>query len=465
MKALFINPRSKRPGEIQQKCFAPLGLLYLAASLKRAGHSAEVIDANALGLDDDEAAERVRRAAPEIVGIPLLSEIFFPTYALVKRVRAVYPQGRIVLGGAHASALPEEVLSEFKEAGYILRGEADDSIVRLCDALESGAALSGVRGLYYRQGGEVVGNEPAAPISDLDRLPHPARELIDGLYKYEKYYMVLVRPRPVDVMITSRGCPFRCRFCCNTAGVYRARSPENVLEEIAAIYSRGIKSLDIADANFTFDRARALRIFELIKKERFKISFRIKSRADSIDDELVKKAKEAGAYLISLGMESGSQGVLDRMAKDTTVEKNAAACETVMKAGVKLNTGWIVGFPGETRETVRQTADMIIKIRPTTANINVLCPYPGTAVYEEAIHSGSLAGDWSVKNSDVPWIRLPWTRSYNDLENAAQYVKNRVYFRPGYMMNFAKEIIGNANITLARYVLQESVKSLRQGAK
>ncbi|MCX5666922.1 MAG: radical SAM protein [Candidatus Omnitrophica bacterium] len=462
MKTLFINPRSKRPGEIQQKCFAPLGLLYLAASLKRAGHSAEVIDTNALGIDDDEAAERVRRAAPDIVGIPLLSEIFFQTYALIRRVKAVYPKAAIVLGGIHASALPEEVLSEFKEADYILRGEADESIVRLCGALESGAPFSGVRCLYYRRGGEVVGNEPASPISDLDRLPHPSRELIDSLYKEKRYYMVLVKPRPIDVIITSRGCPFRCRFCCNIAGVYRARSPESVLEEIAAIYSRGIKSLDIADANFTFDRERALRIFELIKKEGFKISFRIKSRADSIDEELVRKARQAGVYLISLGMESGSREILDRMAKDVTLEKNAAACETVMRAGIKLNTGWIIGFPGETRETVRQMADMIVKIRPTTANINVLCPYPGTAVYEEAKRDGSLVGDWSIKNSSIPWIRLPWTTSYKDLENAAQYVKNRVYFRPGYMISFAKEIVGNANMKLAGYALQESIKSLRR---
>jgi len=459
---LFINPRSKRPDEIQQKCFAPLGLLYLAASLKKAGHSAEIIDANALRLSDDVVAEMVKRAAPDIVGIPLLSEIFFPTYALVKRVKRAYPESRIVLGGVHASALPEKVLSEFRETDYILRGEADESIVRLCDAIGKNGPLSGVRGLCYRQDGKTIVTEPDSPINNLDSLPHPAKELIEDLYKKKRYYMVLMRPRPVDVIVTSRGCPFRCRFCCNISSSYRARSPEDVLEEITAIRSRGIKSLDIADANFTFDRARAMRIFELIIKERLKISFRIKSRADSIDEALVKKAKDAGAYLISLGMESGSQDLLERMEKSATVDENTSACRMVMKAGLKLNTGWIVGFPGETKETVRETAAMIVRIKPTTANINILVPYPGTAVYEEAKHDGSLVGDWSIEKSETPWIRLPWTDSYKDLERAAQYVRRRVYYRPSYIVNFAGEIIGNANMTLARYALQESMRSLRR---
>jgi anaerobic magnesium-protoporphyrin IX monomethyl ester cyclase len=465
LKAIFINPRSKHPGEIQQKCFAPLGLLYLASSLLKAGHRAGIIDANALGLSDDEAAGMVRRAAPDIVGVPLLSEIFFSTHALIGRVRAAYPQARIVLGGVHASALPQIVLSEFKEADYILRGEADESIVQLCDAVKNGADLAGVRGLCYRLGNKIACSEPASLISDLNRSPRPARELVDGLYRDRRYYMVLVRSRPVDVMITSRGCPYHCRFCCNTASAYRARSAENVLEEMVEIASRGIKSLDIADANFTFDRGRAMRIFELIKKEKLKISFRIKSRADSIDDELVRKAKEAGVYLISLGMESGSRSVLDGMDKGATPENNAAACKTVLRAGVKLNTGWIVGYPGETPDTVKETADMIVRIRPTTANINVLIPYPGTAVYEEAKSDGSLVGDWSVKNEGAPWVRLPWTRSYDDLEKAARYVKRRVYYRLGYVINFAKEIFGNANMALAGYALQESIKSLRRGAR
>jgi len=269
-----------------------------------------------------------------------------------------------------------------------------------------------------------------------------------------------VKQRPVDSIVTSRGCPFRCRFCCNIAQAYRARSPHNVMEEIVSRYEEGIRNFDIADSNFTFDKERALAIFNLIKKERLKISFRIKSRSDSIDEELVKKAKEAGAYLISLGMESGSQKILDRMSKGTTVETGVRACDMVMKAGLKLNTGWIVGFPGETPETLEQTVTLITKIKPTTANLNILVPYPGTDVYKEAKENGTLVGEWSVENSFIPWVKLPWIKSYSHLETVARKARSRVYYRPHYMMSFTKEILCNFNGALACYAFQEARKTL-----
>ena len=147
------------------------------------------------------------------------------------------------------------------------------------------------------------------------------------------------------------------------------------------------------------------------------------------------------------------------MAKGTTIEKNVTACQVVMRQGVKLNTGWIIGCSSETEETVKQTVNLILKIKPTTANIGLLIPYPGTQFYEEARINKTLVGDWSIREAAFPWIKLPWVDSYADLQNLVRWVKNKVYYRPYYLFNFAKEIIGNANVTLARYALQESRKS------
>ena len=459
MKIVLINPRSKNPREIQQKCFAPISLLYLASSLIANGYTVDIIDANALALTDEEAAQKIKSIEPDLIGVALFSEIIFQTYALVERIKKIYPQGKFVLGGAHVNASAQNALEEFKQADFALRGESEESIVLLCRAIENKMKFSDVAGLYYRQDDKIIGNRPAEPIRDLDSLRPPARGLIEDLYKDKKFYLVLASYRPVETIVTSRGCPFGCRFCCNTAQEYRVRSTDNVLAEILSIYRRGIKNIDIADANFTFDRDRAMRIFDLIKKERFNISFRIKSRPDSIDKELVKKAKGAGVYLISLGMESGSQKILNSMAKGTTIEKNVTACQVVMRQGVKLNTGWIIGCSSETEETVKQTVNLILKIKPTTANIGLLIPYPGTQFYEEARINKTLVGDWSIREAAFPWIKLPWVDSYADLQNLVRWVKNKVYYRPYYLFNFAKEIIGNANVTLARYALQESGKS------
>ncbi len=460
MKVVLINPRSKNPDELQQKCFAPLNLMYLASSLIENNHQAEIIDANAFGLTDEMVVHKITETKPDLIGISLLSEIFHRTCRLIRQIKQAYPGAVIVLGGPHANAIPETILKELDSADMVLTGESENSILLLCQALENQTDFDNIPGLFFREAERIKINAPGEPIQNLDNLTQPARLLLADAYKENKYYMILVKQRPVETLLTSRGCPFHCNFCSNIAGKYRARSPENVMEEIVDRYSAGIRNFDIADANFTFDLDRAIAILDLIIEEKLNISFRFKSRTNSINEELVTKAKQAGAYLISLGMESGSQEILKRMNKKTKIEKNILACKTVMNAGIQLNTGWIIGYPGETPETVRKTTDLILSVKPTTANIGRLVPYPGTTVYEEAKADNTLMSDWSVDGNSIPWIKLPWITSCADLDKITQSAKNRVYYRPYYMMQFTKEILANFNITLARYMFQEARKSI-----
>jgi len=141
MKVVLINPRSKNPDEIQQKCFPPVDLMYLASALLGQSYEVEIIDANALRLRHSDVADMVKRSAPELVGVSLLSEILLPTYRLIKSIKSVYPASEIVIGGPHASALPTRVLEEFQEADYVIQGEGEDSIVALCMALENRMGL------------------------------------------------------------------------------------------------------------------------------------------------------------------------------------------------------------------------------------------------------------------------------------------------------------------------------------
>lgn len=461
MKILFINPNSKKSKGFPQKCFPPISLLYLASFLLENNYKVSVIDANALRLSDKEIINKIEEFKPDILGIPLFSDIFFETYYLIKKIKKFYPNLRIVLGGPHINGAGGDVLKDFKEVDFAIKGEAEFAMVKLCQALEKKLDISSVEGLYYRKNGEIVFCPLFSSFKDLDKLKFPNREILDDVYKKKKYYLILTRDRPIDTIITSRGCPFSCGFCCITSKEYRARSPENVLEEILYVYKRGIRNIDFGDANFTFDRLRALKIFELIKKEKLNIRFRFKSRVDSIDKELVRKAKEAGAYLISLGVESGSQKILDRMKKGITIEQSIKVCEIVMKEGLKLNTGWIIGYLGETEETIKETVKLILKIKPTTASINILIPYPGTSVYYEAKQEKLLVGDWNLENNFTPWVRLSWIKSYQQLQDIFRWVKNKVYYRPYYIRNFTKEIFYNFNPLLFRYAFYEVIKSFK----
>ncbi len=461
MKIVLINPPSRNPQEIQQKCFPPVNLLYLASSLLQEGYPVDVLDANAFGLSDSAVAARMRQDVPDLIGIPLLSETMRPTFRLIERLRATCPRTSFVLGGPHANAAPKAVLKEFADVDLVLTGEAEKRLPVLCRALAQQTDFDRVPGLFYRRNGEIVGSPATDRISHPDELPPPARHLLSEAYRTGRYYMILEKQRPVETLLTSRGCPFRCAFCSNIPGPFRPRSPETVVAEIIDRYESGITSFDIADANFTHDPDRAIRIFDLVIHEKIKISFRFKSRTTVISRELVNKARQAGAYLISMGMESGSPEILARMKKKTDIATNVRACQTVMENGLKLNTGWVIGFPGETPDTIRQTVRLILRVKPTTANILRLIPYPGTAVYDEAKADNRLVGDWSINRSFTPWIKLPWIDSLADLERETQRVINKVYLRPRYFFQFAGEVLKNANGRLAKYALQEAAKAFR----
>lgn len=460
MKVLLINPRATYVNEIAQKCYPPLNLLYLAAALRQDGHTALVLDANALRISDEELAKRVRLEAPDLVGVALYSEILKPVRELIKHAKTACPTACVIVGGPHASAAPDEVLMAFPLVDYILRNEAEDSLRHLCRALDQDAPLASVSGLSWREGNRHHHNPEIDKRPDVEALPLPARELVADAYKARRYYTVMVRAKPVDTLITSRGCPFRCGFCYNRNHRYRGRTAESVIEELMSIIGRGIRDIEIVDDNFTADRPRAMRILDYIIQERLNVSFRIKSRVNAIDEELVRKAKQAGVYQISFGMESGVQRMLDAMEKRTKVEDNARACELTRRYGIASHTSWVIGYPGETVESLEQTINFITRIRPATVNVGILRPYPQTRAYQEAKASGMLEGDWSPDAGALPWVRLPWTHTRRDLEVVLKQMLRRIYYRPHYAWEFGREILRNANWTLARYAFQELRKTV-----
>jgi len=233
-----------------------------------------------------------------------------------------------------------------------------------------------------------------------------------------------------------------------------------VLDELVRIRDRGIRNVEIVDDHFTADRRRAMRIFDLIIRERLGVSFRIKSRVNVVDEELLAKARQAGAYQVSYGAESGVQRILDAMNKRIKVEDIAEACAMTKRAGLAAHTSWVLGYPGETPETIARTVDLIIRIRPTTANVALLRPYPETGAYLEAKQAGMLVGEWHPDAGGYPWVRLPWVKTRADLDAVVKKAVRRIYYRPHYVRAFGGEILRNANWMLAKYALQEMRKTL-----
>ena len=450
---MLVNPRATYAHELAQKCFPPLNLLYLGAALRAEGFWPTVLDANALRLSDAEVAAAARQLDPLVVGLSVTSDILRHARDLSVALADACPDARLVLGGPHATAVPEQTLEQLGRADFVLRGEAERSLPALCRNLARGEDAGEVPGIYLRQGGSVRAGPPPQA-SELDALPLPARDLVADVYRRRLYHTLMVRRRPVDTLITSRGCPFGCGFCYTRGHRYRHRSADAVVDELARIRDLGIRDVEICDDTFTIHHGRAMEILDGIIRARLDLSFRIKSRTDVFDEALARRAKKAGAYLVAFGMESGSRRLLDAMAKGITPEHNARACRLTRRYGMLSHSSWIIGYPGETPQTLHETVTFIRQNRPHTVNVGVLRPYPGTPVYEEARQRGDLMGDWHP-DAEAPWVRLPWATTREALKEAQRRFMRQVYVSPHYALSLGAEMVRNANWPMARYAAQE----------
>lgn len=459
---LLINPRATDYPRVQQKSYAPLNLLYIGAVLEDAGHRVRVCDMNASLIDDDEVERVIREANADIYAFPYFSEIARQNLWLSELCRAANPDALIIMGGPGASPVPLQCLEQFPEVGAIVRGEGEWTMEEVAGRVERGESLAGCLGVTWRETDGTLMTNPARPVeADLDRLPMPARHLVADIYDKGQYYALLEADRPVGGIVTSRGCPFSCGFCYNTVNRYRMRTPENIIEELATLREvHGVRFVEFNDILFTANRRRAERVFELLIAAKLDIRFAFKARAPEVTDDFVKLAKAAGAVQIGFGVESAVQEILERMNKKTTVEQCARGIATVRRHGLRCHTGYVLGYPGETPDTIRETVDFVVKSKPTTLTIDVLLPYPDTPVYHEAKAAGTLVGDWSPHMEEYPWVRLPWTRTREDLEKARAWAMNRVFFRPFYAQQFVSMIVRARNQMLGRYLVQETRSAL-----
>ncbi|HUV36535.1 MAG TPA: radical SAM protein [Patescibacteria group bacterium] len=451
MKIALLYPYIKRhfPG-----CNPPISLLYLAASLKRAGEKLIVIDADNGDLTTHDIVKRVFDYSPDLVGIPLFSTYLPAAHKLVTMLDAGSRRWKILLGGPHATARPREVLETFAGCDYVLRGECERSIVGLARHLEGRMDISEIEGLSYRKNGRTAHN-PDEPLNmDLDSIDFPAREFLADAYRDRVYWRIGHRGA-TDVIITSRGCPYNCHFCFKISKKFRVRSPENILAELVEIRSLGTRNVHIMDDLFVWNKQNCLKTLAMIKRHKLRMNFKVRARTDLIDEELLVAMRDAGVKSVVYGIESGSQELLDRMNKRTTVEMNRRAIELTKKVGMQCYADLFIGFPGETPATIRETEKLITETKPTAVNCSVMYPLPDTKVYNDARANGTLMGDWDAEGTR-PWIKLPWIENVSTLWAYRDNLLRKYISNPIVILNAARYWLFNIDfrqfIALVRYV-------------
>lgn len=385
MKILLIYPAFKTQSH---SIYFPFGLAYVAAVLAKAGHAVQVLDLEGEGLTVGQAAERISRAEFDMVGLGGMVTRYAQVKELVPLLRRRNPRAMIVAGNSGASTMPHLYL---RDAGVdvCVIGEGEATMPELAGRLEQGMDWHDVAGLAWLEGQEVKFSPSRPLLADLDELPYPAWDL----FPIERYVASPDHRQPhrtLDV-VASRGCPFTCRFCYSIYGhKIRRRQPAKLLDEIDEITTRyNLRHFGFVDDLFTSDKKFVAEFCDLKLARGNHTVWSCLGRVDTLDRDTLHKMHDAGCRHIALGIESGSQLMLDAMKKNATVDENRQAVELCRTAGIKPHASFIVGTPGETAETVRESVEFCKKLGLTTT-FHIMTPYPGSYFYTQALEQGLI---------------------------------------------------------------------------
>jgi len=382
MKIVFIQPKGRGKFSICPE--PPLGLAYLAASLLRYKNDLEIEIIDGFLLDNDKYMEVISNLEADIIGVTstmsqLDEALRIPS--LIKNKNA-----KFILGGPGVTNLPS---SKLYESGYsvICYGEGEKTIVELTRAFENKLALKDVNGISFLLNGNEIRTPPRELIENLNDIPFPARELLD----MEKYVSIWKEKMgfPCSQMVSSRGCPFSCRFCDKSLFGKKVRfmSPSRIIEEMKQLYNTySVEMIYFEDELFTINRRRVLDFCDTIEKELPGKKWGANGRVETVDFEMLSKMRQAGCVELNFGVESGSQKILDFLGKGITVEQIKKAFKWVNEVGINGGMYLIIGVPGETQADIDMTKELIRESEPKIINLFYLTPFPGTEIFEMTKH-------------------------------------------------------------------------------
>jgi anaerobic magnesium-protoporphyrin IX monomethyl ester cyclase len=440
MKILLINP----PSEIKHNVL-PLGLASLAAFMRERNHEVSVIDAWAMGYNYNELEKIISETKPDLTGITLMSPRFNQGKLCADASKRALPDVPVILGGPHPSAMPRETLTEIEFADICVIGEGEITFAELAEALSGGKDVTDIRGIAYRnKNSEIIVNSPRESISDMDSLPFPVRELFPvSAYKTHPPYG---RRNPYMSMITGRGCPFRCAYCSKEVfgKKLRMQSPKRVVDEMEYLIKRyGVKEIHFYDDDFTMNMKRTADICDEIIRRNIRIIWSCTTRVDLVSEDLLRKMKQAGCWMISYGVESGNQKILDTIQKGITLQKIRDTFRITREAGIKRLAFLMVGLPGETRDTIDESVRFSLEIDPDFVGWGVLIVFPGSPFYN-MVMEGKFGGEKKLRDLSTEQFakRLVFedNLTVEELEAAAAKANRDFYRRPAYIFRRILEI-------------------------
>ena len=396
----------------------PYGLGYIASIMRHAGHEVTIFDQATTHASNENLYAYIKNNPSfNFIGLGFQAAYFHVCYGVAQAIKEACGDIPFVLGGSAPSASPEYFLNKFK-ADYVLIGETEYSINKLLKVIEAKEDPKGVPGLYWREDGEIKHNPKTPPCNNLDDLPFPAWELFN-MHSY-------TFPRRQDGidhlcrslgMLTTRGCPYACKFCFRLEPGFRMRSKENVIEELRYLIGKyNINFMNFHDDLFMANKKRTLDMCEAFLESGLKFNWLCNGRFNVADRDQLKMMKKSGCIHISYGLESGDQKILDEMDKRITVQQIYEVSRMTKEEGMLVTVPAMFGLPGETRESISKTVDVILAVTSfhDKRTLRPMQPYPGSFYYNYCVHEGHLKDEddfynryfssekWTVNLTDIP---------------------------------------------------------------
>jgi magnesium-protoporphyrin IX monomethyl ester (oxidative) cyclase len=471
MKILLIKP----PYNVEYKTFnpsLPLGLCYIAAVLEKNNYEVKIIDCVIedykniehiggdifrVGLSWNNLKKKIKMLNPDIVGISCSFTIqSFNAFKVAEIAKKVNPDLKVVMGGIHPSSLPKEVLRN-KNVDYVIIGEGEYSFLELVRKLEKGKSPSSIDGLGFKSDKHIKINPKTKFIKNIDELPFPARHLLPVKEYFKAGGRAFhIKSKKNMSIITSRGCPFNCKFCsihCLWGYNWRPHSPERVINEIKyLIDAYDVEEISFEDDNMILDRRRFIKICEGIAPFGIKWCTPNGIRADALDFELLKIMKNSGCYSLNLAIEHGDLHILNEvMNKKLDLKRVRKTVNYCKRLGIHTFGYFVIGMPGETKKTINKAIEFAKSLPLDEIGVSIATPYPGSRLYEECLEKGYVKNlDFSKLFVDRAVISTPQL-SAKELEElrvkfSIEFNKRRINILP-----YIRRVIKNPML-LSRYI-------------
>ncbi|HOK38724.1 MAG TPA: radical SAM protein [Bacteroidales bacterium] len=434
---IFIIPRYQ-PSEgfiwkaIEYRFHSP-GVLSLAGFLKFHGCKTAIFDCNLEQISEEsfeiEFDKRFGNSDALFFGFSCATQTVNSAYRLSEKIKKKFPHSKIIFGGAHPTALPEDVLKH-RHIDYVAVGEGEITLLKLLQSTNP----TEIKGLAYRKEDNIIINPPGDRIKNMDSLPLPDYSIIP-IHK-SKPLIGTYKRLPATIMVTARGCPGRCTFCSRVTGNYLSvMSPERMLEEVKILhYKYGFNQIIFYDDTFISDKKRIEKFCDLLIENKINISWTCSSRVDRVYPELLKKMKKAGCYQIMFGIESFNEQVLRNINKKTKPEDIFYAIRETKKAGIEARAAIMLGNPGDTVEILNENIKLLKKLNPDMIQVTITTAIPGSQMFKEAHNKGKiLTYNWDKYEGNYQIVEHE-TLDFKTLQKYYRKTYLKFYLRPSFIL-------------------------------